>query len=413
MKYVSQFDPEVVSIISQETKRQFEVVRLIPSENYASHAVQEAMSCALNNKYSEGYPHNRYYQGQRYIDQMELLTQKRAMELFGAEHANVQPYSGSPANLAVYLGLVGSEGVVVGMDLAAGGHLTHGAKVSSTGKFYTPHQYGVTQDDNLIDYDQIARLAREHKPKMIIAGHSAYPRKIDFDKYREIADEAGAYLLADISHISGFCITGYHANPCPVCDAVVTTTHKLLRGPRGGLILCKNEVAPKIDKAVFPGLQGGPHNTTIASMAVAFKEAGSQEYKEYCGQVIKNAKALGEELKSHGFRLVTGGTDTHLLLVDCTSKGLAGKPLAQALEDAGIVCNYNKIPFDPRPANDPSGVRMGTPAVTSRGMKEADMKILAQFINRVADVMGDQAAVAKIGTEVKEMITQFEAPGLF
>lgn len=412
MKNLTQTDPRLAELIEGERHRQQDVVRLIPSENYASSAVQEAAASALDNKYSEGYPKARYYQGQEFIDRIEMLAQERARELFGAEHVNVQPYSGSPANLAVYLGLVGTSGTVMGQDLAAGGHLTHGAKVSATGRYYNSVQYGLNRETELIDFDQVAALAREHRPKLIVAGCTAFPRLVDFDRFAEIAAEVGAYLLADISHISGLCATGFHPSPVPVADAVVTTTHKILRGPRGGMILCKKAVAPKIDKAVFPGLQGGPHNSAIAAIAVALKEASGPEYVDYCRQVVANAKALAEGLKANGLSLVTGGTDNHLVLVDATAKGVPGKPFAEALEAAGIVCNYNKIPFDPRPANDPSGVRMGTPAITSRGMKEAEMTILAGQIAKVADNIEDPAALASIADEIRELCSGFPAPGI-
>ncbi len=412
MKYLSQVDPEIKTLIDRECQRQKEVIRMIASENYASAAVMEATGSCLANKYSEGYAFKRYYQGQEYIDKVEDIAVTRMRALFGAEHVNVQPYSGSPANQAVYMALLKPGDRVLGMDLAAGGHLTHGAKVSFSGKQYDIRQYGVDPQTALIDYDKVRVAAKEFQPKMIIAGFSAYPRKLDFAAFRSIADEVGAFLLADISHFSGLCLSGDHPHPLPHAQVVTTTTHKLLRGPRGAVIMCNQEFASAIDKAVFPGLQGGPHNHTTAAIAVAAKEASTPEYVEYCHQVVRNAKALATGLLDAGFGLVTGGTDNHLVLLDVTPLGLSGNKMAVAMEQAGIVANSNKIPFDPRPANDPSGVRLGTPAITSRGMKEGEMGKIAEFIAMVGKNADNAAELARIKREVTKMCEGFPAPGL-
>lgn len=412
MQNLKQCDPTIYDLIEQESRRQRSVIRLIPSENFASSAVMEASGSILSNKYSEGYPGARYYKGQQIIDGVEQLAIDRAKALFGAEHANVQPYSGSPANMAVYLGLLGKSGKVLGMDLAAGGHLTHGAKVSFSGKYYETAYYGVDRKTERIDLDAVREVARSFRPDLIICGASSYPRVIDFAGFGEIAREVGASLLADISHISGLCVTGEHPNPFPHADVVTTTTHKLLRGPRAGMILCKSELAQKIDKAVFPGLQGGPHNATIAGIAVAMGEAALPEYTTYCQQVVKNSKALAGCLKERGYKLITGGTDNHLLLFDATANGLTGNILATALDNAGIVTNTNKIPFDPRKANDPSGVRLGTAALTSQNMQEGEMETIAQLIHKTAHSIGDEQMIAKIRQEVREFCAKFPPPGV-
>ncbi|MBU4563762.1 MAG: serine hydroxymethyltransferase [Desulfarculus sp.] len=405
-------DPEIAALIDKEAMRQASVLRMIPSENYASPAVLAATGSILCNKYSEGYPAKRYYQGQENIDEVEMLAISRAKALFGAEHANVQPYSGSPANMAVYLGLLGKGGRVLGMDLAAGGHLTHGAKASFSGTFYDVASYGLSREDGRIDYAQARRLAQEFKPQMIFCGASSYPRVVDFAAFAEIADEAGARLVADVSHISGLCVTGQHPSPFPHADVVTTTTHKLLRGPRGGMVLCRQELAKAIDKAVFPGLQGGPHNQTTAAIAVALKEAATPAYADYCRQVVVNSKALAEGLLERGFTLVTGGTDNHLVLIDAGASGLTGKAMATALERAGIVANANKIPFDPRSANDPSGVRMGTPALTTRGMGTAEMDLIAGLVAQAAANIEDEGALANIRELVADLCVDFPAPGI-
>lgn len=412
MEELHKVDPQVADLIQKEAGRQASCLRMIPSENYASSAVMAATGSVLTNKYSEGYPHGRYYQGQEFIDQIEDLAIQRAKELFGAEHANVQPYSGSPANMAVYLATLKPGGRVMGMDLAAGGHLTHGAKVSFSGKFYEVRQYGLSRETGLIDFDQVRELAKEFKPELIFAGCSSYPRTVDFAIFGEIAREVGAVLCADISHISGLCVTGCHPHPFPHADVVTSTTHKLLRGPRGGMVLCKKELAAKINKAVFPGLQGGPHNHTTAAIAVALKEASAPGFTDYCQQVVKNAKALGQELMAQGFSLVTGGTDNHLVLIDASAMDLTGKVLAGAMDQAGIVANANKVPFDPRPADDPSGVRLGTPALATRGMKEPEMAVVAGLIAQVAKAPQDQANLAGVRSQVAELCSAFPAPGI-
>jgi glycine hydroxymethyltransferase len=405
-------DPEIANLIRLEERREADKFRLIPSENYASKAVLEATGSILTNKYSEGYAEKRYYEGQQYIDQIELLAVNRMKALFGAEHVNVQPYSGSPANLSVYLAFCQPNDPVMGLALPAGGHLTHGWNVSITGKYFNSVGYGVRKEDHRIDFDEVARLAREHKPKILWAGTTAYPRQLDFAKFREIADEVGAILCADIAHIAGLVAGGAHPSPIGIADVVTSTTHKTLRGPRGGVVMCKAEHAKAIDRAVFPGLQGGPHNHTTAGIAVAAKEAATPEFKQYAKNVVANAKVLAEELLSLGFALVTGGTDNHLILIDLTPKNVPGKVAAQALDKAGIVCNYNSIPFDPRKPFDPSGIRIGTPSITSRGMGATEMKKLAHWMNTVVASPEDEKLLARVAAEVKECCDAFPAPGL-
>ncbi len=405
-------DPEIAALIRAEERREADKFRLIPSENYASKAVLEATGSILTNKYSEGYAEKRYYEGQQYIDQIELLAVNRMKALFGAEHVNVQPYSGSPANLSVYLAFCQPGDPVMGLALPAGGHLTHGWNVSITGKYFNSVGYGVRKDDHRIDFDEVARLAREHKPKILWAGTTAYPRQLDFAKFREIASEVGAILCCDIAHIAGLVAGGAHPSPFGFADVVTSTTHKTLRGPRGGVVMCKAEHAKAIDRAVFPGLQGGPHNHTTAGIAVAAKEAATPEFKQYAQNVVANAKVLAEELKSLGFSLVTGGTDNHLILIDVTPKNVTGKVAAQALDKAGIVCNYNSIPFDPRKPFDPSGIRIGTPSITSRGMGATEMKKLAHWMNTVVAAPEDEKVLARVAAEVKECCDAFPAPGL-
>jgi glycine hydroxymethyltransferase len=405
-------DPELYNLIKQEEIHQIETVRLIPSENYVSRAVLQATGSALANKYSEGYPGRRYYEGQRFIDQIETIVVERAKRLFGAEHANVQPYSGTPANLAVYCALLKPGDGLMGLALPHGGHLSHGWNVSVSSNFWRPIHYTVDRESHRIDYEQVRHLARTERPKMIITGATAYPRQFDFKLFGEIAREVGAYLLADISHIAGLIVAGVHPDPVPYADVVMTTTHKTLRGPRGAMILCRKEIAPQIDKTVFPGLQGGPHNHTTAAIGVALKEAASVEFKNYGSQVVRNAKALAEELLARGFQLVSGGTDNHLIVVDLTNKGVIGRKAAQTLDRAGIVCNYNTIPYDPRKPFSPSGIRLGTPAVTSRGMKEQEMRQIATWIDTVINKIDDEAVVARVAGEVREFSRQFPAPGL-
>jgi glycine hydroxymethyltransferase len=412
LRSLLEVDPEIEGLVRAEERYQARTVRLIASENYASRAVLEASGTVLTNKYSEGYPHKRYYEGQQQVDAVEELAKSRIQALFGAEHANVQPYSGSPANLAVYLAFCKPGDTIMGLGLPAGGHLTHGWSVSITGKYFKSVAYGVRPDDHRIDMDQVRELALKERPKLLWCGATAYPRFIDYAAFRAIADEAGAILAADIAHIAGLIAGGAHPSPVGIADVVTSTTHKTLRGPRGAIILTKAAHASAIDKAVFPGLQGGPHNSTTAAIAVTAKEAMEPSFKTYAHAIVANAKALGEALAARGFRMITGGTDNHLLLVDMTPKNIAGKPYAQALDRAGIVSNYNSIPFDPRKPFDPSGVRLGTAAVTSRGMGAAEMKRVAEWMDEVAQHPTDEAKITKIAGEVAEMCKGFPAPGI-
>lgn len=411
-------DSDIFRLIRQEAKREHETVRLIASENYASRAVMEATGSCLTNKYSEGYAGKRYYEGQDVIDEVESLAIARVKELFGAEHVNVQPYSGSPANLAVYLAFLQPGDTVMGLGLPAGGHLTHGHSVSITGRYFNSVPYGVRETDCRIDMDQVRALAKEHRPKLIWAGTTAYPRTLDFSAFRSIADEVGAILAADIAHIAGLVSAKLHPSPVGIADVITSTTHKTFRGPRGGMILCKAEHAKVIDRAVFPGLQGGPHNHTTAGIAVATKEASQPEFLQYAQLVIDNAKALAEGLVERGFSVVTGGTDNHLLLVDLTTRskgdvGVAGgKPVAKALDRAGIVANYNAVPFDKRKPMDPSGLRIGTAAISSRGMRPSEMKQIAAWIERVVDNLDNESVLRQTSEEVRELCTQFVAPGI-
>ncbi|MDQ3036373.1 MAG: serine hydroxymethyltransferase [Myxococcota bacterium] len=405
-------DPEIAALIRHEERRQLDTIRLIASENYASRAVQEANGSALNNKYSEGYAGKRYYQGQQHIDAVETLAIERLKKLYGVEHANVQPYSGSPANLAVHYAFLKPGDKTVGLGLPAGGHLTHGWKVSITGAYYEAHQYGVRESDHRIDMDEVARLVREHRPKLIWCGTTAYPRHVDYAAFAELAREVGAILAADIAHVSGLVAGKAHPSPVGLAPIITSTTHKTLRGPRGGMILCDAKYAKEIDKAVFPGLQGGPHNSAIAALAVAAHEALQPEFATYARKVVENAKAMAEGLMSRGIDLVTGGTDTHLLLADLTSKSVAGKVAAVAMEKAGLVCNYNSVPFDKRKPFDPSGIRLGTPAITSRGMGPGEMARIAGWIADVIDAPDDDAAIARVRGEVLELCQSFPAPGV-
>jgi glycine hydroxymethyltransferase len=405
-------DPEIYDLIKSEERYEIDSVRLIPSENYASKAVLEASGSLLQNKYSEGYSGKRYYEGQRYIDQIETLAIDRAKKLFGVEHANVQPYSGSPANLAVYTGLLKPGETIMGMMLPHGGHLTHGWDVSVTSKFWKSVPYGVDRETHRIDYDALRALARKEKPRIIVAGATAYPRIIDFKAFGEIAKEVGAYFLADIAHIAGLIVGGVHPSPVPYADVISTTTHKTLRGPRGAMIMCKEAVAAEIDRAVFPGLQGGPHNHTTAAIAVALKEAATPEFKTYAQNIVINAKALAEELLARGFSLVSGGTDNHLLLIDLTNRKVTGKQAATALDKAGIVCNSNTVPYDPRKPFSPSGIRLGTPAVTSRGMGAGEMRLIGKWMDDAIAARKDDAALARIAGEVCEVCRKFSAPGI-
>jgi len=405
-------DPEIAEIIRNEERYELETVRLIPSENYVSKAVLEATGSILTNKYSEGYSGRRYYEGQQYIDQLETLVVNRAKKLFGVDHANVQPYSGSPANLAVYYALAKPGEKLMGLALPHGGHLSHGWGVTLSGSLWTAVPYIVDRETHRIDYDALRDQARKERPRLIIAGTTAYPRELDFKIFGEIAREVGAHLLADISHIAGLIVGGVHPDPAPHADVIMTTTHKTLRGPRGAMVMCKAEFADRIDRAVFPGLQGGPHNHTTAAIGVTLKEAATPEFKNYARQVVRNAKALAEELIAGGFSVVSGGTDNHLVLVDLTNKNVIGKKGAKALEVAGIVCNFNTVPYDPRKPFSPSGIRLGTPAVTSRGMGEKEMKQIGRWMGEAIAHAGDEAHLKKIAGEVAEMCSTFPAPGI-
>ncbi len=409
---VERTDPEIYGMIKAEEQYQVDTIRLIPSENYTSRAVMEATGSALANKYSEGYPGKRYYEGQRNVDEIETLVQERAKALFGAEHANVQPYSGSPANLAIYYALLEPGDKIMGLALPHGGHLTHGWTVSATGRFWTSVRYEVDPATHRIDYDRVREIARSERPRIIVAGATAYPRKYDFAAFGEIAREVGAYFLADISHISGLIVAGVHPDPTPYAHAVMTTTHKTLRGPRGAMILCKAEHAEAIDKAVFPALQGGPHENTIAGIGVALHEAATPEFRAYGRQIVDNAKALAAQLRERGFDLITGGTDNHLILIDLTGKKVIGKKAARALDRAGIVGNYNTIPFDPRKPFSPSGLRIGTPSVTTRGMQEEDMRRIAAWMDEAITHVDDAGALDRIAAEVRDFCRGFPAPGM-
>ncbi|WP_410089386.1 serine hydroxymethyltransferase [Streptomyces sp. gb1(2016)] len=401
-------------MVDAEERLQADTLRLIPSENYVSAAVLEASGTVLQNKYSEGYPGKRYYEGQQVIDQVETLAVERAKALFGMDHANVQPYSGSPANLAVYMAFLEPGDTVLGMSLPMGGHLTHGWGVSATGTWFRGVRYGVRRDTGRIDLDEVRDLARAERPKLIFCGGTAVPRVIDFAGFAEIAREVGAVLVADVAHIAGLIAGGAHPSPAPYADVVSTTTHKTLRGPRGAMLLTRAEHARAVDRAVFPGLQGGPHNQTTAAIAVALKEAAGADFAAYAHQVVANARALGEELAARGFDLVSGGTDNHLLLADLTGKGVSGKVAAKALDRAGIVVNYNTVPYDPRKPFDPSGIRIGTPALTSRGIPSSEMGAVAQWIDLVVDAArtGDESTVSKVREEVRTMMDAYPAPGL-
>jgi glycine hydroxymethyltransferase len=412
LEQLKQIDPEVYDLVRAEERYQADTVRLIPSENYASAAVMEALGTVLVNKYSEGYPGKRYYEGQRYADELENLVIERAKALFHMDHANVQPYSGSPANFAVYCALLQDGETIMGLSLPHGGHLTHGWQVSATSRFWRSVQYVVEPDTQRIDYDRLRGLALKERPRIIVAGATAYPRLWDFKTIGEIAKEVGAYFLADIAHIAGLVVAGAHPDPSPYADVITTTTHKTLRGPRGAMILCREELAQAIDRAVFPALQGGPHNHTTAAIGVALKEAATPAFREYGHQVVRNSKALAAGLMERGFDLVSGGSDNHLAVIDMTSKNVFGKKTAHALDRAGIVANYNTIPYDPRKPFSPSGVRVGTPCVTSRGMLEADMDRIAAWIDEVVANVDDEERLDKIAAEVAEFCYAFPAPGI-
>ncbi len=408
MKKLIDIDPELAEAIKGETERLEYKLELIASENMVSEAVLEAQGCIMTNKYAEGYPGKRYYGGCQYVDIAETLAIERAKKIFGAQFVNVQPHSGSQANMGVYFSVCKPGDSVLGMDLSHGGHLTHGSPVNFSGILYDIHFYGVTKDTETIDFEQVRKLALEHKPKLIVVGASAYPRKIDFAKFREIADETGAMIMADIAHYAGLVAAGLFPNPMPYCDFVTTTTHKTLRGPRGGMIMTNNEeLAKKINKTIFPGIQGGPLMHVIAAKAVAFKEALSDEFKTYQKQIINNAQALASELVNNGFYLVSGGTDTHLMLVNLNNKDLTGKDAEGALEKAGITVNKNTVPFETRSPFVTSGIRIGTPAVTSRGLKENEMKTIGKWINDVIGNKDDENFLNKVKSEVKELCKSF------
>ncbi|WP_435238298.1 serine hydroxymethyltransferase [Streptomyces sp. YPW6] len=407
-------DPEVAALIGAEEQLQADTLRLIPSENYVSTAVLEASGTVLQNKYSEGYPGKRYYEGQQVIDRVETLAIRRAQALFGMDHANVQPYSGSPANLAAYLAFLQPGDTVLGMSLPMGGHLTHGWDVSATGRWFRAVRYGVRRDTGRIDLDEVRDLALAERPRLIFCGGTAVPRTIDFAGFAEIARETGAVLVADIAHIAGLIAGGAHPSPAGHADVVSTTTHKTLRGPRGAMLLSTDEHARAIDRAVFPGLQGGPHNQTTAAIAVALGEAATAGFCSYAHQVVANARALGEELAARGFDLVSGGTDNHLLLIDLTNKDVPGRTAARALDRAGIVVNHNTVPYDPRKPFDPSGIRIGTPALTSRGVPASAMGTVAAWITTAVEAArtGDETAIRTVRAEVKDLMDAHPAPGL-
>ena len=408
---VRAIDPETYELCRAEERRQAEKIRLIPSENYVSRAVLEASASVFTNKYSEGYPGKRYYEGQQYVDPLEELAIGRAKALFGAAHANVQPYSGSPANMAVYLAFLKPGDKVMGLALPMGGHLTHGWNVSITGRYFTSVQYGVRKDTGRIDYDEVRDLAKKEKPQLLWAGGTAYSRLWDFETMASIARDVGARFAADIAHIAGLIAGGAHPSPVPHADVVTTTTHKTLRGPRGGMIMCKAEFAKDIDRAVFPGLQGGPHVHNTAALAVALHEAGQPAFKEYARAVVANARVIAEELVSRGYQVVSGGTDNHLILVDLSNKNVPGKVAARALDKAGIELNYNSVPYDTRKPFDPSGIRLGSPSVTSRGMGEPEMRQIAAWMDRVISNPSDENA-EKVLAEVRELTRKFPAPGI-
>ena len=410
---LAQVDPDIAELVDAEGRRQSESIRLIASENYASQAVLEATGTVLTNKYSEGYAGKRYYEGQQVVDQVEQIAIERAKSLFGVDHANVQPYSGSPANLAVYLAFCSPGDTVMGMSLPMGGHLTHGWSVSATGKWFRSVQYDARRADGLIDFDQVRDLAKRERPKLIFCGGTAVPRTIDFARFAAIARDVDAVLVADIAHISGLVAAGAHPSPVGHAEVISTTTHKTLRGPRGAMLLSDQAHAKALDRAVFPGLQGGPHNHTTAAIAVALKEAATEDFRRYAHQIVANAKALAAALLERGFELVTGGTDNHLILVDVTSKGVGGKPAAKALDRAGIELNYNTVPYDPRKPFDPSGIRLGTPAVTTRGLREEHMGQIAAWIDEVvtATARGDESPLARVRGEVADFVKPFPIPG--
>ncbi|MBU4373610.1 MAG: serine hydroxymethyltransferase [Euryarchaeota archaeon] len=403
-------DPEIYEIMRHETERQRNKLNLIASENYASRAVLQAQGSVMTNKYAEGYPGKRYYGGCEFVDEAELLAIERAKKLFKAEHVNVQPHSGTQANMAVYLAFLKPGDTIMSMDLSHGGHLSHGSHVNFSGKLFNIVPYGVSRETKTIDYDTLSELARKHRPKLIISGASAYPRELDFKRFREIADEVDAFLLADIAHIAGLIVAGIHCDPVPYADFVTTTTHKTLRGPRGGMIMCKSEYAKEIDKSVFPGIQGGPLMHVIAAKAVAFKEAMDKDFIDYQKQIVANAKKIASDIASRGFELVSGGTDNHLMLVDLTPLDITGKDAEAKLQEAGIILNKNTIPFETRSPFITSGIRIGTPAATTRGMKEKQMAIIAQAIDEILHNMNDPETINKVKKNTLSLCKQFPIP---
>ena len=412
--YLNDADPELADLVAQEEARQFYCAKLIPSENYASSAVLDASGTVLTNKYSEGYARKRYYEGQQFIDPIEELAIARAKSVFGADHANVQPYSGSPANLAMYCGLIPRDAEnqrILGLGLPAGGHLTHGWKVSMTSRFFQFAHYGVDPQTHRFDFAAIAAQAREFRPALIMAGCTAYPRIVEFDKFAEIAAEVGALLVADMAHIAGLVAGGAHPSPIPHAAAVSTTTHKTLRGPRGGMLLCQAQYAQAIDKAVFPGLQGGPHNHTTAAIAVALREAATPAFRAYAHQIVANSRALAETLLSEGLNVVTGGSDNHLVLFSTMPLGATGKQAAKAMDIAGLEANFNSIPFDPQPPMNPSGVRVGTPALTSRGLGPDHLRSVGRWIAQAIRGKDDPQQLARVRGEVFDLMEQYPPPG--
>ena len=403
-------DPEIYEIMRHEIERQRTKLNLIASENYASRAVLQAQGSVMTNKYAEGYPGKRYYGGCEFVDAAENLAIDRAKKLFKAEHINVQPHSGSQANMAVYFAMLKYGDTIMSMDLSHGGHLSHGSPVNFSGKLYKIVPYGVSRDTRTIDYDELSKIAKENKPKIIVAGASAYPRELDFKRFREIADEVGAFLLSDIAHIAGLVVAGVHCDPVPYSDFVTTTTHKTLRGPRGGMVMCREEYAKDIDRTVFPGIQGGPLMHVIAAKAVAFKEAMSKEFNDYQKQIVKNAKKVAGELMMRGNELVSGGTDNHLMLVDLTSLGITGKEAEAKLQDAGIILNKNTIPFETKSPFITSGIRIGTPAATTRGMKEKEMIIIAEAIDEVIRNINDANKIKETRRSILDLCNQFPIP---
>ena len=407
MNFLKKTDPEIYEAILNETKRQANKLELIASENFVSEAVLEAQGGVMTNKYAEGYPGKRYYGGCEFVDIAEELARKRAKQLFNCEHVNVQPHSGSQANMAVYFTVLNPGDAILGLSLACGGHLTHGHPVNFSGRFFKVTSYGVSRDTETIDYDELFRIAKESKPKLIIAGASAYPRIIDFARFKEVADAVGAYFMVDMAHIAGLIVAGLHPSPIPYADFVTTTTHKTLRGPRGGMILCKEKFAKDLDKTVMPGIQGGPLMHVIAAKAVAFKEALEPSFKEYQIQIVKNAKAMAEEFKNLGYHIVSGGTDTHLMLLSFVGKNITGKEVEIALDQAGITVNKNAVPFDPQKPFVTSGIRVGTPAITTRGMKENEMKEIVSLIHQVISNLGKEDAYQKVKREVEKLCNRF------